>query len=538
MGFPRALAQKPICSEIGEGSVGRRPKRWEEAPGVSGSLLSRDHERPAGVSASSLCPGVRLLDPSPPLSKGARSRPPVARVPQTASWLGGHVAASSLSQGPKSGLCHFPIGAVHSAQGFHPNPRLPPSPAPLSPQPPGAPADQIQLLEGTHGCPSRSAPSARSCMANSQQGPLPRPPNHRAPSLSLSLKNKSLYPSALPTLSRRLEIKLGCVRSSEREGAHRERPKREPGAARATPYSLQVTLTLVCLAGLLMLLTVFGNVLVIIAVFTSRALKAPQNLFLVSLASADILVATLVIPFSLANEVMGYWYFGKAWCEIYLALDVLFCTSSIVHLCAISLDRYWSITQAIEYNLKRTPRRIKAIIITVWVISAVISFPPLISFEKKRGHGGPQPAEPRCEINDQKWYVISSCIGSFFAPCLIMILVYVRIYQIAKRRTRVPPSRRGPDAASRWRGRQNREKRFTFVLAVVIGVFVVCWFPFFFTYTLTAVGCSVPRTLFKFFFWFGYCNSSLNPVIYTIFNHDFRRAFKKILCRGDRKRIV
>ncbi|KFO28999.1 Alpha-2A adrenergic receptor [Fukomys damarensis] len=279
------------------------------------------------------------------------------------------------------------------------------------------------------------------------------------------------------------------------------------GGSRATPYSLQVTLTLVCLAGLLMLLTVFGNVLVVIAVFTSRALKAPQNLFLVSLASADILVATLVIPFSLANEVMGYWYFGKAWCEIYLALDVFFCTSSIVHLCAISLDRYWSITQAIEYNLKRTPRRIKAIIVTVWVISAVISFPPLISFEKAGG-GGQQPAEPRCEINDQKWYVISSCIGSFFAPCLIMILVY------------------------------NREKRFTFVLAVVIGVFVVCWFPFFFTYTLTAVGCSVPRTLFKFFFWFGYCNSSLNPVIYTIFNHDFRRAFKKILCRGDRKRIV
>ncbi|XP_010632969.1 alpha-2A adrenergic receptor, partial [Fukomys damarensis] len=305
------------------------------------------------------------------------------------------------------------------------------------------------------------------------------------------------------------------------------------GGSRATPYSLQVTLTLVCLAGLLMLLTVFGNVLVVIAVFTSRALKAPQNLFLVSLASADILVATLVIPFSLANEVMGYWYFGKAWCEIYLALDVFFCTSSIVHLCAISLDRYWSITQAIEYNLKRTPRRIKAIIVTVWVISAVISFPPLISFEKAGG-GGQQPAEPRCEINDQKWYVISSCIGSFFAPCLIMILVYVRIYQTAG-----PGEERGAGVkASRWRGRQNREKRFTFVLAVVIGVFVVCWFPFFFTYTLTAVGCSVPRTLFKFFFWFGYCNSSLNPVIYTIFNHDFRRAFKKILCRGDRKRIV
>ncbi|XP_029466232.1 alpha-2A adrenergic receptor [Rhinatrema bivittatum] len=388
------------------------------------------------------------------------------------------------------------------------------------------------------------------------------------------------------------------------------------GARGGLPYSLQTTLALITLVGLLMLFTVFGNVLVIIAVLTSRALKAPQNLFLVSLASADILVATLVIPFSLANELMGYWYFGKVWCEIYLALDVLFCTSSIVHLCAISLDRYWSITQAIEYNLKRTPRRIKCIIFIVWVISAVISFPPLISIEKEGGG----PREPQCKINEEKWYVVSSCIGSFFAPCLIMILVYVRIYQIAKRRTRVPPSQRsqgepeprpngqpapaGPPApgrppeangvdleesssseraeekagaaraggrparakaktklsqikpgdglprrrgeeppaacgkGSRWRGRQNREKRFTFVLAVVIGVFVVCWFPFFFTYTLMAVCCAVPDALFKFFFWFGYCNSSLNPVIYTIFNHDFRRSFQKILCRGDRKRAV
>ncbi|KAM3913346.1 alpha-2A adrenergic receptor [Leptodactylus fuscus] len=395
------------------------------------------------------------------------------------------------------------------------------------------------------------------------------------------------------------------------------------------PYSLQVTLALISLVGILMLFTVFGNVLVVIAVFTSRALKAPQNLFLVSLASADILVATLVMPFSLANEVMGYWYFGKVWCEIYLALDVLFCTSSIVHLCAISLDRYWSITQAIEYNLKRTPRRIKCIIFIVWVISAVISFPPLITIEKESG----KEEEPKCKINEEKWYIISSCIGSFFAPCVIMILVYIRIYQIAKKRTRIPPSKRsngepekkqngfgdkdlpvklngekaggsgdeqhreeaeanGMDMedssssehredvqysskkkqdktarskgktklsqikpgdslprreeersakASRWRGRQNREKRFTFVLAVVIGVFVVCWFPFFFTYSLIAIcskSCNVPETLFKFFFWFGYCNSSLNPVIYTIFNHDFRRSFKKILCKGDRKRIV
>lgn len=372
-------------------------------------------------------------------------------------------------------------------------------------------------------------------------------------------------------------------------------------------YTLLVALPLSVLVGLLILLIVFGNVLVIIAVFTSRALRAPQNLFLVSLASADILVATLVMPFSLANELMGSWVFGQVWCEIYLALDVLFCTASITHLCAISLDRYWSITQAIEYNLKRTPQRIKRIVFIVWVIAAVISFPPLITIEKKEGN--------ICEINKEKWYIISSSIGSFFLPCIIMVLVYVRIYQIAKKRTRAPPGDRrkkeagkkdidpheklngAPNAdpddkgelngvdmeessssdhkvsnpcslkkksskgktklsqikpgdaekleacqsvkTSLWKGRQNREKRFTFVLAVVIGVFVICWFPFFFTYTLMALcDCCVPLTLFKFFFWFGYCNSSLNPIIYTIFNNDFRRSFKKILCRRDNRRMV
>ncbi|XP_026053781.1 alpha-2A adrenergic receptor-like [Carassius auratus] len=371
-----------------------------------------------------------------------------------------------------------------------------------------------------------------------------------------------------------------------------------------TPYTLLVALPMSILVGFFILVIVFGNVLVIIAVFTSRALRAPQNLFLVSMASADILVATLVMPFSLANELMGCWAFGRVWCEIYLALDVLFCTASITHLCAISLDRYWSITQAIEYNLKRTPQRIKCIIVIVWIIAAVISFPPLITMKKEEG--------ATCKINEEKWYIISSSIGSFFVPCIIMILVYIRIYQIAKKRTRAPPGDRmikeagkkeddlerdpheklngdpnpKPDEdmeessssdhkvsnpcslkkksskgktkrsqikpgdgdksevlqttkTSRWKGRQNREKRFTFVLAVVIGVFVICWFPFFFTYTLTAF-CEecVPEPLFKFFFWFGYCNSSLNPIIYTIFNNDFRRSFKKILCRRDNRRGV
>ncbi|KAG5844205.1 hypothetical protein ANANG_G00159760 [Anguilla anguilla] len=117
-------------------------------------------------------------------------------------------------------------------------------------------------------------------------------------------------------------------------------------AARPPPHFQTAAVFIILVVIVIIVVTIVGNVLVVVAVFTSRALRAPQNLFLVSLASADILVATLVIPFSLANEIMGYWYFGSTWCALYLALDVLFCTSSIVHLCAISLDRYWSVTKA------------------------------------------------------------------------------------------------------------------------------------------------------------------------------------------------
>ncbi|XP_054609981.1 alpha-2 adrenergic receptor-like [Dunckerocampus dactyliophorus] len=196
----------------------------------------------------------------------------------------------------------------------------------------------------------------------------------------------------------------------------------------SSPSSLWSMVGIAVLVSCLIFVTMVGNILVVIAVLTSRALKAPQNLFLVSLAAADVLVAALVMPFSLANELMGYWSFGELWCGVYLALDVLFCTSSIGHLCAISLDRYWSVTQAVEYNLKRTSKRVKAVILTVWLISAVISSPPLLTIERN--------SEKQCKLNDDTWYILASSTASFYAPCLVMVLVYIRIYQVAKTRTR------------------------------------------------------------------------------------------------------
>lgn len=161
-------------------------------------------------------------------------------------------------------------------------------------------------------------------------------------------------------------------------------------------YSVPSIIVASIFAIILMVFVVVGNLLVILAIATEKSLKNIQNWFIASLAVADFFLGVLIIPFSLANELMGYWVFGMVWCDIHSAADVLLCTASIMNLCLISLDRYWSITQAIEYLKKRTRGRASFMIAFVWIFSAVICIPPLLGWKVERK---PEPY-PKCEVSD------------------------------------------------------------------------------------------------------------------------------------------
>lgn len=87
--------------------------------------------------------------------------------------------------------------------------------------------------------------------------------------------------------------------------------------------------------------------------------------------------------------------------------------------------------------------------------------------------------------------------------------------------------------ARRLRNQRGRERRATITIAVIVLAFTVCWLPFSLVYLIDRIcECGMRDTkAFAVIFWLGYCNSAVNPMLYSIFNRDFRHAFMRLLCR-------
>uniref|UniRef100_A0A1B6EG77 G-protein coupled receptors family 1 profile domain-containing protein n=1 Tax=Clastoptera arizonana TaxID=38151 RepID=A0A1B6EG77_9HEMI len=203
------------------------------------------------------------------------------------------------------------------------------------------------------------------------------------------------------------------------------------------------SLTILVIIFVIDVMVIVGNCLVIAAVYMSSKLRSVTNLFIVSLAVADLMVGVAVLPFSATWSVFKVWIFGDLWCSVWLAVDVWMCTASILNLCAISLDRYVAVTRPVTYPSIMSMGRAKVLVASVWVLSFVICFPPLVDFVLK--HTGPTEntaGSPYthcpwdCKLTDETGYVIYSALGSFFIPMFVMLFFYWRIYRAAVHTTK------------------------------------------------------------------------------------------------------
>ena len=194
----------------------------------------------------------------------------------------------------------------------------------------------------------------------------------------------------------------------------------------ALPYPVWHTLLIVILCAIINIGTIIGNVLVCATVFVVRRLRTPSNLLIVSLAVSDLFVALLVMPFATVYEVLARWIFSQALCDAWTSTDVLLCTSSILNLCAISIDRYFVITRPFQYAMKRTPQRMAAMIAGVWLLSAIISIPPLFGWKT-------ESQASQCLVSQSITYQFYATIGAFYLPLIVMIVIYTRIFLVSSR---------------------------------------------------------------------------------------------------------
>lgn len=123
---------------------------------------------------------------------------------------------------------------------------------------------------------------------------------------------------------------------------------------------------------------VLGNALVIASVRRHRRLRVVTNCYVVSLAAADLLVAMCAMTFNASAELSGgKWLFGRFMCDVWNSLDVYFSTASILHLCCISVDRYYAIVSPLEYTVIMRQGTVGCMLGSAWILPALISFIPI-----------------------------------------------------------------------------------------------------------------------------------------------------------------
>ncbi len=201
---------------------------------------------------------------------------------------------------------------------------------------------------------------------------------------------------------------------------------------------------------------------------------------------------------------LGRWIFGRPFCDVWAAMDVLCCTASIMSLCAISVDRYIGVSYPLQYPSIVTERRALLALVVLWALSITISIGPSFWMEGT-GTGG------RIHMQDNRRTRLCHflCVRVLLSPSSVILSMYCRVYVVARRETRGLISgqkteksdhaaeavtlriHRGNTTVSEDEALRNRthfalrllkfsrEKKAAKTLGIVVGCFILCWLPFF-----------------------------------------------------------
>uniref|UniRef100_A0A182UY23 G-protein coupled receptors family 1 profile domain-containing protein n=1 Tax=Anopheles merus TaxID=30066 RepID=A0A182UY23_ANOME len=175
----------------------------------------------------------------------------------------------------------------------------------------------------------------------------------------------------------------------------------------------------------------FGNLLVILVVTLSRRLRSITNFFLANLAVADLCVGVFCVMQNLTIYLIESWVFGDFLCKMYQFVHSLSYTASIFILVVICMERYFAIIHPITCKQILTSRRLRLVIVAVWITSAVYSIPKFIFVRTITNNLGDDQLETICIVNrkmfNSELFDIINFALLYLLPLLVMTVLYSRI---------------------------------------------------------------------------------------------------------------
>ncbi|OCT60184.1 melanocortin receptor 3 [Xenopus laevis] len=263
------------------------------------------------------------------------------------------------------------------------------------------------------------------------------------------------------------------------------------------------------------IISLLENILVILAILKNKNLHSPMYFFLCSLAVADMLVSvsnaleTIVIAIQNKYLVIGD-YLLQHLDDVFDSMICISLVASICNLLVIAIDRYITIFYALRYHSIMTVKKAIALIVVIWTSCIICGIVFIVFSESKT--------------------VIVCLITMFFTMLVLMATMYVHMFLFARlhvKRIAALPVDGVVQQRTCMKG--------AITITILLGVFVVCWAPFFLHLILiiscpSNSYCVCYTSYFNTYLILIMCNSIIDPLIYAFRSLEMRKTFKEIIC--------